>query len=629
MSNKNDQIDAFLDYYYALPTAPQYAVLITGNWGSGKTWFIRRSLDKLKKNNGRVLYVSLYGISSTKGIEDEFFQQLHPVLGSKGMAIGGKLVKGFLKGALKIDWDNDGRDDGTASIGIPDIDIPTYLKNTEGMVLVFDDVERCSIPIGDLLGYINYFVEHGGYKAVLVANEKEILDRDSDEECKGKEYRRIKEKLIGKTFEVEADLQGAVASFIDEMHEGEAKKTVAKNALLIHDLYRASNYKNLRHLRQALLDYGRIVALLRDAHLKHEELLRHLLSFFLIYSMEIKSGKLQPQDIAGMRSDYSSFLSGTQRDLSESVYARLKTKYLGFTPVDALLPDKLWIELMSTGLLDRDALADAISKSKYFPQEQPEWMRLWNAYSLGDDEIARLLKIVHLKFEANEYTEIGVLRHVCGILLEMSSLGIFAMSREEIFKESVAKIDALKAAGFLSASNINFELSGTFGYGGFGFRFSDSPEFVDLSKYIEKRTKEAIEEAYPREAGELLLLMEKDTRKFARMLILNNHEDNRYYKTPILSYINDALFVRKVAALEPSALGLVAGALKERYSFADFRGYLMEERTWLETVSKLLSVERKSRAGRMSGELLGHLCTTITQSAKLLEETSSLVACRP
>jgi hypothetical protein len=77
-------------------------------------------------------------------------------------------------------------------------------------VIVFDDVERCAIPICHLLGYINKFVEHGGFKVILVANENEILEREKADESNLNAYRRIKEKLIGKTFEIVPEIESAL-----------------------------------------------------------------------------------------------------------------------------------------------------------------------------------------------------------------------------------------------------------------------------------------------------------------------------------------------------------------------------------------------------------------------------------
>jgi hypothetical protein len=38
---------------------------------------------------------------------------------------------------------------------------------------IFDDLERCSVPICDVLGYINNFIEHNNCKVLIVANEAE------------------------------------------------------------------------------------------------------------------------------------------------------------------------------------------------------------------------------------------------------------------------------------------------------------------------------------------------------------------------------------------------------------------------------------------------------------------------
>ena len=116
MINANEHVEDYLNYYIKSPK-PGFAVMLKGKWGSGKTWFIKdyceRNLSTKKEpNKQRYLYVSLYGISSYSEIEDSFFQQLHPVLSSKPMAIAGKILKGTLKTAIKVDFNNDGSDDG-------------------------------------------------------------------------------------------------------------------------------------------------------------------------------------------------------------------------------------------------------------------------------------------------------------------------------------------------------------------------------------------------------------------------------------------------------------------------------------------------------------------------------------
>ena len=204
----NSHIHDFALEYCFSPTPPQYALLLKGAWGSGKTWFVEKLANAIRKQEGRELYISLYGLNSFSAIEYEFYRKLHPVLSNKGMEIAGKVLRGALKATLKVDLDMDGKPDGSASISIPSLSLPEYLRNTSGLVLIFDDIERCSIKLSDLLGYINHFVEHQDYKVILVANEDELVKDES--------YKAIKEKLVGKTFEITPQIDDALDSFIND-----------------------------------------------------------------------------------------------------------------------------------------------------------------------------------------------------------------------------------------------------------------------------------------------------------------------------------------------------------------------------------------------------------------------------
>jgi GTPase SAR1 family protein len=140
----NSHVEDYLDYYCKLPHAPNYAVLLKGEWGAGKTWFIKKYCEKLKSKKQKYLYVSLYGITNFSEIGDAFFRQLHPILSSKEMAITAQIFKGLLRGTLRIDLNGDQKkDDGTVNCQIPDINFSEYLKNTNENILVFDDLERC------------------------------------------------------------------------------------------------------------------------------------------------------------------------------------------------------------------------------------------------------------------------------------------------------------------------------------------------------------------------------------------------------------------------------------------------------------------------------------------------------
>jgi len=261
VSKVNAHAEDFLEYYVTLPTSPQYAVLLTANWGAGKTWFIRDLISRKTSDDTRFLYVSLNGISSIKGVDREIFRQLHPVLGAKGVALAGKILSGVLKASLKIDLNDDESVTASPSSVLSDVNLPDYLRNTAGLILVFDDVERCSIPVLELLGYICDFVERDDRKVILVANESELRDNQLNLPHPVL-YDRIKEKLIGKTLEVQPDVDAALTAFLSEITGSVAHELLLQNINLVRSTYEQGDFKNLRHLRQALLDLERLFRLL-------------------------------------------------------------------------------------------------------------------------------------------------------------------------------------------------------------------------------------------------------------------------------------------------------------------------------------------------------------------------------
>ena len=107
ISEPNKHIEEYFDYYFDGEKNFEYAVLLNGAWGSGKTWFIKKYIQKQESKDKKVAYISLNGLSKTSDIDDEIFRCIHPKLASKGAKILGKVAKGALKAAFRFDWDGD------------------------------------------------------------------------------------------------------------------------------------------------------------------------------------------------------------------------------------------------------------------------------------------------------------------------------------------------------------------------------------------------------------------------------------------------------------------------------------------------------------------------------------------
>ena len=552
------------------------------------------------------LYVSLYGIENVSEIESEFFKQLHPILASKKMVLTGKIAKGLLKSTFKIDLDNDGKPDGTVSPKNPDIKLPEYLTNTSDFVLIFDDLERVSMDIESILGYINHFVEHQGYKVIIIANEDEILSYDKENQLskKGKLYLRIKEKLIGKTFEIIPTPQSVLTNFLSKTKNEDFYR---EHADLICAYHKYSGYENFRHLKQALWDFDRFKKELPQKAIDKPEVLLHIFKFFLIFSFEIKKGSITAQEIPSMRRGYlSSIMDVKEKEKSENPIKAIWKKYPNTSFYDTLLQDSIWVDFFDKGFIDAHAINESIEKSSYFVSENtPNWAKLWHALELSDEEFDLLLVDVSQDYNKKEFKELGVVKHVTGLLLWFSELKLYNKSEKEILDFAKEYIDQLKNEGNLPPCNPNaHHFIDNDAWGGLGFVKKDSESFKELCRYIKENEEKVTHESYPEKGKELLDLIKSDPDLFYRRIILSNHEDNIYYDTPILKYIDPEEFVKVFMAVQPSVKRRVCLALQKRYEILDVKPNLRTELDWFQEVISLLEKERKALQGKISGTQL-------------------------
>ncbi|MEN3753268.1 P-loop NTPase fold protein [Mangrovibacter sp. SLW1] len=592
--------------------------------GNGQDLVYKKTLNSLAQQDGKYLYVSLYGVTSFEEIEDEFFKQLHPLLSSKSMALTGKIAKGLLKATLKIDLDGDGKADGSVSAQVPELNLPDYLTNTSGFIIVFDDLERASINLESLLGYINHYVEHQGYKVIIVANEEEILAHQEQQGDFKLAYRRIKEKLVGKTFEINPDLSMALVNFISEVKSANAQELYNKNINLISEIYKSSQYQNLRHLKQALWDFERFLSFVSQDASSKDGLLDHLLRIFLILSIEIKSGSILPKDISNFKTSYfSDLLDRDSKKKEETLYQRVSKKYKNVSLRDLLVEESIWIDFFDRGCGSEERVQESLEKSEYYRTEKtPDWVRLWHSMDLSDDEFSTALASVENDFFEMKYSELGVVRHVAGIFLWLSKIGLMKKTRREILEFSCSYIDHLKETGNLNSQFSNRPRFREYeSWGGLGFHEKESDEFKELNKYIDRQSELAVIEDYPTAGDELIHLISEDPNLFYRKVVHCNDSDNIYYEIPIFQYIDPEKFVEAFVSAIPGSRNTICYAFSERYKFDNFKVSLLPELEWLRNVIRLLEEKRELFSGKISGyQLQSYINTYFRPALEALEQ---------
>jgi len=262
-----------------------YAILIDGEWGCGKTYFIKNTVFS-KITSKRPIYISLYGLSSCDEILKQIWLQTVP-LRIKGIAsskAGGIASSIILSGLSYFNVDK------------PKIDY-NNLMSLDKCALFFDDLERCDISINEVLGFINNFVEHNGIKTILIANQEEIGKQLSEKNIelryfistnkeidfpekprsttsydspytpksskidineidkrvnylfgRNNEFKRIKEKLVGMTIKytpnIDLILDPLIKDYVSETHQD----FMYKNKQAIVNKLNSNNHNNLRTL---------------------------------------------------------------------------------------------------------------------------------------------------------------------------------------------------------------------------------------------------------------------------------------------------------------------------------------------------------------------------------------------
>ena len=71
-----------LSYIDEWDSNPEYAILLTGAWGCGKTYFVQNLLKEQNKETPKLAwYISLFGVQNSVDIDARLFEAAHPIIG--------------------------------------------------------------------------------------------------------------------------------------------------------------------------------------------------------------------------------------------------------------------------------------------------------------------------------------------------------------------------------------------------------------------------------------------------------------------------------------------------------------------------------------------------------------------
>ncbi|WP_434523774.1 P-loop NTPase fold protein [Klebsiella quasipneumoniae] len=450
----NNHIIDNLNYYLNTST-PEYAFMITGGWGAGKTYFIENFIKEYNKNaidsqsGNKIIKISLFGFKTTSSIDEMIFQSLHPLLGHRYTKLAGNILKGALKLGCKIDINGDSKPDVDINASLDKIKFrEIFSTNTDSgeIIIALDDLERTDIPLKEILGYVNYLVEISKVKVILIANEKILHEKDKSSEDKNTDiYSKFKEKVIGKTFQIKHNIDNVLDGFLDESECAPLKR----HRDVIKNIYIRSDDTNLRKLKQSILDFGYIANYIDEEKFKNEEYSSLLIRVFFALSLEMKSGELSEEKLRNNEPFQS---EKDNSDGSNNAFYKYDISYRNLYVGD------LWADILFKG--DASNLKSATDELVYFKQqknnEHPLWFKLWNFSTLNEEQFISLTNQLVLEFDSLQKEEHQVYLHKLALIIYFSKNSLISKGIDEINNTVYEYIKTYKD-GWAILNNRSFE----------------------------------------------------------------------------------------------------------------------------------------------------------------------------
>lgn len=436
-----DLVESILDYVRADYT--DYAIMINGEWGSGKTYFwnnkIKNKIETMQFNGKQFtpIYMSLYGISNLEEISKKIFIETTQLMDKNLKRYMNQHNQTTIPEYAKTGLDM-ANFFGVTQNG-DKIDYEEFFT-TDDKVLCFDDLERANVDVIDILGYINNFVEHDHIKTIIICNEKELstklkssnlemktfiatymldkegtLDKNGDKPIvekirdkieyvfdKANDYERIKEKLIGETFEYAPEFNYIINGLLMRYeNNSDLIRFLRTNTGLIISTFNKSGTRNLRILKHALNDFRKIFEMVNNEYPNtNNRVLQTMLIFTIAVSFEIKAGKITKDKFVNIKDneEYKSILVSSRvlimdnrqfyiKEFDSNYYYNFKSEYRFFKFIEIYVRTRIFD--MKVFKDNMEVIINTVDRDKL-----PAYKRLLTEeyWKISDDQFPRVIE---------------------------------------------------------------------------------------------------------------------------------------------------------------------------------------------------------------------------------------------
>lgn len=618
-------VDGILNY---LKIDSSGALMVTGPWGCGKSYFFEHILfEKLKAENFKPLRISLFGLSSlsdlSKNIISEYADYLTDNKILKKIVDGGaNLVKFADK--IKLPFVSDYLD----LKGIFGSGKALYKLLSKDVVICLDDLERAieKYDINDLLGVINELVENQHLKVIVIAN-KEYIDKQqySRNDSAASAHDVFYEKVIEKVLHFTPDIVGVFETLIqsDGKEKSGAFEAFMNNECIKNSVSpKLANSVSLRHQKENIrtlkfavshfrsifqnyIDHGKDVT-----DTKVERLLINQWLFLYSLSLESKQTALSIDDSMGLES-YVATASMEQLDLeseddnlfeddelqknnekSQDIAKKFVEKYYQGRENEYNFYPYLYHFVVAGLNYDFDEAFEFAEKAcqrfdyKVNPAQEiiDNWMKGY--WKMSDDEAK--VNLMKLK----DYVSEGKLQDFPSYY----SASVFLFKFCEMIDTSILKLLPLFDQGlrkFADTVKVNIgQLSVIKAIG-----VNDDDVCKPVYDLILKVMEENIEKQKNADVNLMRELFNKDMQAFCELFIPHDQSSPKFIITPVLHLLDEKDIEKKITVATPEDIMSLYLLVVFRFNSNDKLFHVAEEMPFIERLEKyaILRAEDKKK----------------------------------
>ena len=516
--------------------------------------------------------------------------------------------------------------------------------STDDKVLCFDDLERANVDVIDILGYINNFVEHDHIKTIIICNEKELstklkssnlemktfiatylLDKEGDlsktdkpmvEKIRDKieyvfdkanDYERIKEKLIGETFEYVPEYAYILSGMIMKYaYNEELTDFYKRNTHLIISTFKKSNTRNLRILKHSLNDFEKIFNEVKYNYPDTPvQLLKNMLIFTIAVSFEIKAGNISKEKLKAIDSneEYDSIIFTSKilnennqfylREFDNKYFFNMSSGYRFFKFIEIYIRTRFFDEKVFKENME-EALTAPEKKEKEEKALKYKTILSGEYFKLSDTDFDILWKQV---LDEVKEGKVAFKEHVklYAIFKSLINMGLIEIDGNDLKQKFILgmQISSLNSPN-LEEDKIDFDID-----------FNSSEKDIEEIKQEYIRIKETtIQELATTKAEKLFKLIPSDIQEFYRLIL------SEFSTLPVFSrYDMDDLY-DKLDLTQNYDLYNIVNMLQERYK--DNKDLFVLEYKNLKRLSDIIILNNNTKNKTMKQVLLMNISKAIT-----------------